>query len=101
MKTKLLGCIAATAMAATVVVATPAMAFHGGVSGGRMFTGRHNLRFHNFAFRHHRFGNFAFFGAPFAFGAATYENGCWRQVWTPYGWQWSNICYDYGDSYGY
>ena len=30
MRTKLLGCLAATAMAADIVVATPAMAFHGG-----------------------------------------------------------------------
>ena len=30
MKTKLLGCLAATTMAADIVVATPAMAFHGG-----------------------------------------------------------------------
>ena len=34
MRTKLLGCLAATAMAADIVVATPAMAFHGGGFGG-------------------------------------------------------------------
>ncbi len=53
MKTKLLGCLAGTAMAAAIVVATPALAQHagggmsgggmhfgGGMPGGRMFTGR-------------------------------------------------------------
>ena len=40
MKTKLLGCLAATAMAVTVVLATPAMAFHGGGGfGGGGFHG--------------------------------------------------------------
>jgi hypothetical protein len=123
MKTKLLGCLAA--MATTMVVATPAIAFRGGgghmtsMGGGHfgpMFAGRsvalgsfnragrfaRDDRFHHF---HHfrRFRNFAFFGfgAPFAYDYAAYGNGCWRQAWTPYGWQWSNICYDYGDSYGY
>jgi hypothetical protein len=51
-------------------------------------------RFHHF---HHRFAfngfdDFAFFGVPFAYGYAAYGNGCWR--WD--GWQWINICYDYG-----
>jgi hypothetical protein len=165
MKTKLLGCLAATAMAA-IVVATPALAQHGGgmsgggmhfgggmpgggmhfgggMPGGRMFTGRSvfvpggnrfagapfagrqafvNRRFFDEGrrdrfedriegrrdrfedrFRHrrffvNRFDNFAFFGVPFAYGYAAYGNGCWR--WD--GWQWINICYDYGGyNYGY
>jgi hypothetical protein len=63
-------------------------------------------RFNNFAFRnrffirHHHFRNFAFFGVPFAVGYAYGYGGCWRQVWTGYGWQWVNVCSDYG-SYGY
>jgi len=61
---------------------------------------RHFHHFHNrFAFN--GFDNFAFFGVPFGYGYAAFGNGCWRQVWTPYGWQWSNICYDYGYNYGY
>ena len=55
--------------------------------------------FHNrhFAFRnhrfHHRFRSFAFFGGPFVYAA---YDGCWRRSWTPYGWQWVNVCgYDY------
>jgi hypothetical protein len=132
MKTKLLRCLAAIAMAAASVVATPSMAFRGGgghgfgagghmmsMGGGHfgpMFTGRsmamgtfnragrfdRDDRFRHF---HHfnRFRNFAFFGfgAPFAYDYAAYGSGCWRQIWTPYGWQWSNICYDYGYNYGY
>jgi hypothetical protein len=171
MKTKLLGCIAATAMAAAIVVATPAMAFRGGgggghmmgggshmmggmgghpmmgrgggMPGGRMFTrrsmfvpggnrfvgapfaGRHAFvnrrffdegrrdriedriegrrdrfedrfedRFRDRRFFFNRFDNFGFFGVPFA--SAAYGNGCWRQTWTRYGWQWVNVCYDYG-----
>jgi hypothetical protein len=150
MRTKLLGCLAATAMAADIVVAAPVMAFHGGggfgggghgIAGGGhtmsmggghfgpMFAGRSmamgsfnragrfdwddrfGRRFSRFdrddRFRHFHhfrnrfaffngFDNFAFFGVPFGYGYAAYGNGCWRQVWTPYGWQWSNICYDYG-----
>jgi hypothetical protein len=150
MKTKLLGCLAATVIGAASVIATPATAFrggggfggggfHGGFGGGGFrggmvtgrsafvpgpnrfvgapFAGRHafvNRRFFDEGrrdrfedrFRHRRFfanglDNFAFIGVSFAYDYAAYGNGCWRQVWTPYGWQWSNICYDYGDSYGY
>lgn len=50
---------------------------------GRPFIGRHA-----FFFRHHR--RFAFFGAPFIY--AGYDDGCWRRSWTPYGWQWVNVC---------
>ena len=145
MKTKLLGCLAATLIAAASVIATPAMAqrgggmhggfggggFHGGFRGGGFrggmvtgrsvfvpggnrivgapFAGRHafvNRRFFDEGrrdrfedrFRHRRFfangfDNFAFIGVPFAYGYAAYGNGCWR--WD--GWQWINICYDYGN----
>jgi hypothetical protein len=55
---------------------------------GRPFIGRH-------AFFHHRhFRRFAVFGAPFVY--AGYNDGCWRRSWTPYGWQWVNVC---GDSW--
>ena len=71
--------------------------------GGRGFVGEPFVhqhvfanRFHNFPFRHHHnFRRFAFVGAPFAYGYAAYD-GCWRQTWTSYGWQWVNVCYDYG-----
>ncbi len=39
MKTKLIGCLAATIMAAAIVVATPALAFRGGGFGGGGFHG--------------------------------------------------------------
>jgi hypothetical protein len=166
MRTKLLGCLAATAMAAAIVVATPASAFRGGGFGGGhiggfggghfggfggghfggfagrsmamggsnrgMFTGRsvamnrglgfnrgfdprfarfdHFHHFHHFHDRFFRnrflfFDDFGFFGVPFAYDYAAYGygNGCWR--WD--GWQWINICYNYGGynyggyNYGY
>lgn len=56
---------------------------------GRPFIGRHA-----FFFRHHRFHRFAVFGAPFYY-ANYYDDGCWRRRWTPYGWQWVNVCGDY------
>ncbi|MBP1095616.1 hypothetical protein [Bradyrhizobium diazoefficiens] len=56
---------------------------------GRPFIGRHA-----FFFRHHRFHRFAFVGAPFYY-ANYYDDGCWRRSWTPYGWQWVNVCGDY------
>jgi hypothetical protein len=49
-------------------------------------------RFRHRGFFVNRFDNFAFFGVPFAYGYAAYGNGCWR--WD--GWQWINVCYDYG-----
>ncbi|MGX4773809.1 hypothetical protein ACWAUC_28865 [Bradyrhizobium guangdongense] len=55
---------------------------------GRPFIGRHA-----FFFRHHRFHRFVFFGAPFYY-ANYYDDGCWRRSWTPYGWQWVNVCGD-------
>jgi hypothetical protein len=68
-----------------------------------VFVNRFNRfnRFDRFAFRHHRFRNAAFFGAPFLYDFAAYGNGCWSQVWTPYGWQWTNVCAGYGSGYGY
>ena len=51
---------------------------------GRPFIGRHAFFRH-----HHRF----FFGAPFIYTG--YYDGCWRRSWTPYGWQWVNVCGDY------
>jgi len=138
MKSKLLGCLAATALGAAIVVATPAMAFRGGGGfhgggfrgggmhfggggfHGRMFAGPRVFapggsrfvgapfarghvfghRFNNFAFRHrHRFRNFAFLGVPFLYDDYNYDaygTGCWTQIWTGYGWQWANVCYDYG-----
>lgn len=62
--------------------------FAGTAWHGRPFIGRHA-----FFFRHHRFHRFAFFGAPFVY--AGYYDGCWRRSWTPYGWQWVNVCGDY------
>jgi hypothetical protein len=55
-------------------------------------------RFHHF---HHFRNRFAFVGSGWDWGYPNYDyaasgDGCWRQVWTPYGWQWSNICYNYG-----
>jgi len=61
--------------------------FVGGGWHGRPFIGRHA-----FFFRHHRFHRFAAFGAPFIY--AGYNDGCWRRSWTPYGWQWVNVCGD-------
>ena len=48
---------------------------------------------HRFFF-HNRFHRFAFVGAPFAYAAA--YDSCWRRMWTPYGWQWVNVCDDFG-----
>jgi hypothetical protein len=161
MKSKPVGCLAATALGAAITVAAPAMArggggMHGGggFGGGGMhggFGGMHGgfggggthfgtgfggggMRFGGGGFRggmvtgrsvvvpggnrfvgapfaglrvvpsttslsrnHQRFRNFAFVGAaPFFYDYAAYGNGCWRQEWTGYGWQWVNVCYGYG-----
>jgi hypothetical protein len=53
---------------------------------GRSFVGRHAF------FRHHR--RFAFVGAPFIAASYGYYDGCWQRNWTPWGWQWSNVCGD-------
>jgi hypothetical protein len=110
--TKLLGWIAAPAIAAAIVTATPAMALHGdGFGGGANFGGRGlgdtgGIRmgrqvsvsgFHDPAcFRHHRhFRDFAVVGGPFLYDYAGYGNYCWQQVWTPSGWQWLDACAGY------
>jgi hypothetical protein len=70
------------------------------LAGRDVFANRfHHFPFgRQFAFRHHRhFRDFAFLGVPYASDYG--YDGCWRQTWTPYGWRWRNICYDY--SYGY
>jgi hypothetical protein len=79
----------------------------GGMIGGAHFSGNHFAsapfahagfphRFGRVGFRdgrfHHRFRNFAFFGAPFAYAA---YDSCWRRVWTQYGPQSVNVCADY------
>lgn len=63
-------------------------AFVGPRFGGAGWHGRPFIGRHAFFFRHHR--RFAFFGAPFIY--AGYYDGCWRRSWTPYGWQWVNVC---------
>jgi hypothetical protein len=67
-------------------------------AGRRLAVNRFNnpFFFHNrfFPFRHRFFRNHFFFaGVPFGVG---YYGGCWRQVWTGYGYQWVNVCYGYG-----
>jgi hypothetical protein len=52
---------------------------------GRPFIGRHA-----FFFRHHR--RFAVFGAPFIYAGYWGYDDCWRRSWTPFGWQWVNVC---------
>ncbi|MGH6846230.1 MAG: hypothetical protein ACREC0_01965 [Methylocella sp.] len=90
--------------------------FHGGMVTGRSvyvpggnrfarapFAGRSVFgnRFEDRFEHHHRFRNFVFVGAlgwPYYYDYG--YGGCWRQAWTSYGWQWVNVCNDYGD-YGY
>jgi hypothetical protein len=50
----------------------------------------HGGHFHHFVFRHRRFfgPSFAFVGAPYI-----YDDGCYRQVWTRWGWRWVSVCY--------
>jgi hypothetical protein len=125
MKSNVLGCVSAALLGAAIALPTPALArggfggSHFGGFGGHFggfaprFTGRSVAigrfnRDNRFFFRHRRFGNFAFFGAPFfGFGAWPYYygyaayGGCWRQVLTGYGYQWANVCNDYGYNNGY
>src|ERR1700731_1628645 len=97
-------------------VGAPFAGRHAFFNGGRFDRREDSLREGRFDRFEDRFGdrrfffnrNFAFFGAPFAFGVpfaydyAAYGNGCWRRVWTPYGSRWSNICNNYGGyNYGY
>jgi hypothetical protein len=57
----------------------------------------HRGFFHRPFFFHRRFHRFAFFGAPFFWaGYGGYYDDCWRRLWTGYGVQWVNVCYDYG-----
>ena len=125
MMSKLLGCVAATAIGSAIVTATPAVAFHGGGFGGGMHgSGTHfagggfgatgGMRMgrqvsvggsHNPAFfRHHRhFRNVVFVGGPFFYAYVPYYydyvlyhgNYCWQQAWTPSGWQWADACAGY------
>ena len=53
------------------------------------FEDRFEDRFRHRRFFVNKFNNFALIGVPFAYD---YADGCWR--WD--GWQWINICYDYG-----
>jgi hypothetical protein len=62
-------------------------------AGGR-FAGAHFAHGHFF---HHRFNRFAFFGFPGVYASyGYYDDGCWTQVWTRYGWQSVNVCGNYG-----
>jgi hypothetical protein len=70
-------------------------------AGRRLAVNRFNNPFffrNRFFFRHRFFrDNFFFVGVPFGVGWGwPYYSGCWRQVWTGYGYQWINVCYDYG-----
>jgi hypothetical protein len=38
---------------------------------------------------------YAAWGAPWWWGGYYYGDYCWRQTWTPYGWEWINVCYGY------
>jgi hypothetical protein len=51
-------------------------------------------RFHDgddrFAFRHHHrffFNRFAFYGSGYP-----YDDGCYRHVWSRWGWRWVSVC---------
>ena len=63
-------------------------------TGRRFAGGAHNA----FFFRHHpHFRNFVFIGGPFLYDdVGYYGDSCWQQVWAPYGWQWTNVCFGYG-----
>lgn len=70
----------------------------GGFNGMRVAGPAMGGHFHNAViargFHNRRFHNVVVVGAPFGFYGAGYgyDDGCWRQVWTAYGWQWVNIC---------
>ena len=66
--------------------------FFGAHAAFRPQFGFHRPFFHH-RFFHHRFHRFAFIGVPYY---ATYYDDCWQRVWTRYGLQWVNVCYDYG-----
>jgi hypothetical protein len=76
------------------------------------FASRHVNRFNRpfFFDRFHRrvfFNNSVLFGGygdwPYYYDYAGYGDLCRRNIWTPYGWQWVNVCYDFGNYsyYGY
>ena len=67
--------------------------FHPGFRPGFV----HRGFFHRPFFFHRRFHRFAVFGAPYFYtDYGGYYDDCWRRVWTRYGLQWVNVCYDYG-----
>jgi hypothetical protein len=70
---------------------------NGRIQGGRTFN-RNNFALDRDHDRfHHRFHNRNFFA--FGFGGLIYDyayDSCWSQVRTYYGWQWVNVCGDYG-----
>jgi hypothetical protein len=57
-----------------------------------------NNNWHHGDHHHHGFHNRNFFA--FGFGGGPYYDyaydSCWAQAPTPYGWQWVNVCGDYG-----
>ena len=57
-----------------------------------------NNNWHHGDHHHHAFHNRNFFA--FGFGGGPYYDyaydSCWAQAPTPYGWQWVNVCGDYG-----
>jgi hypothetical protein len=60
---------------------------HGGFAPHSGFHG-HDGRF---AFGHHHrffFNRFAFYGSGYP-----YDDGCYRHVWTRWGWRWVSVCY--------
>jgi hypothetical protein len=63
-----------------------------GFAGARSLAWHGNhVAFGHFPFRHRFFvRNRFFFGAPYAY--AYYNDGCYTRVWTPWGWQWANVC---------
>jgi hypothetical protein len=71
-------------------------------TGRSVAIGRFDHRFHHFDrddpvfFWHHRFRDFAFFGVPFAAGYDYGYGACFRPIWTGYGYQWTNVCNEYG-----
>jgi hypothetical protein len=63
--------------------------------GGSRFAGRPFGDQREFAGRFNGRPRFRDRGSDYT---ADYDYGCWRRAWTPYGWNWVNICYGY-DSY--
>jgi hypothetical protein len=58
---------------------------------------RHSRNFADGAhlLRHHRhIRDFALLN-PLFYDYGAYYDGCDHEAWTPYGWRWSNVCYDY------